>query len=108
MGEFEVDSACDRTPAHDEAEADVLAPSFSDTERRALLKSAGISHGVVRRIEHAGVGSIEQLRACGVESVVEQICLGVGSTAWRNRRRAITRALSDLLPHDAQRSVAET
>jgi hypothetical protein len=70
--------------------------SFSDLERHLLLSTPGISHGVVSRIEAAGVCTIRELKDRGVEALVDQICRGVGSLAWRNRKRALSRALARL------------
>ena len=57
---------------------------------------SGISHGVISRIESAGVSSIRELSVLGVDTVVDQICRGVGNLAWRNRKRALSRALARL------------
>lgn len=67
---------------------------FSDVERRLLLTTRGIGLGVIDRIECAGVHSLAQLRDLGVDVIVDQICNGVGSYAWRNRKRALIRALA--------------
>jgi hypothetical protein len=69
---------------------------FAEAERRLLLSTPGISHGVVSRIECAGIGSIRELNDLGVDVLVDQICQGVGNHAWRNRRRAMSRALARL------------
>lgn len=73
-----------------------LGGRFTDDERHLLLTTPGIGQGVVSRIEHAGVHTLRQLHDLGVDALVEQICDGVGNLAWRNRRRALTRALSNL------------
>lgn len=70
-----------------------LAPRFNDQERYLLLTERGISHGVVQRLEDAGVHSMAQLRHQGVEAIVRRICDGLGSSAWTNRQRALERAL---------------
>lgn len=67
---------------------------FTSAERRLLLTTAGIGQGVIDRIECAGVHSLQQLRALGVDAMVERICDGVGNFAWRNRKRALLRALA--------------
>ena len=67
---------------------------FSLTERQVLLATRGIGQGVIDRIELAGVHSLRQLRDLGVDTVVDRICDGVGNFAWRNRRRALLRALA--------------
>lgn len=59
-----------------------------------LLATRGIGHGVIDRIECAGVHSLHQLRALGVDAMVDRICDGVGNFAWRNRKRALSRALA--------------
>lgn len=67
---------------------------FCAAERRLLLATRGIGEGVIDRIEGAGVHSLRQLRDLGVDGVVERICDGVGNLAWRNRKRALLRALT--------------
>jgi hypothetical protein len=67
---------------------------FTAAERRLLLATPGIGHGVIERIECAGVHSLQQLRDLGVDSVVDHICEGEGNLAWRNRKRALLRALA--------------
>jgi hypothetical protein len=69
------------------------APRFAQHERYLLLTERGISHGVVQRLEDAGIHSFEQLRHQGVEATVRRICAGLGSSAWANRQRALERAL---------------
>lgn len=81
-------------------EAHALPPSrqdaFPDHERRLLLRTPGISHGVVSRIEREGVCSLRELIERGIDTVVDQICLDDGNLAWRNRRRALARALAGI------------
>ncbi len=67
---------------------------FRLAERQVLLATRGIGHGVIDRIEAPGVQSLRQLRDLGVDTVVDRICDGVGNLAWRNRRRALLRALA--------------
>ena len=67
---------------------------FCLAERHVLLTTRGIGLGVVDRMEWAGVHSLQQLRDLGVDAVVDRICNGVGNFAWRNRRRALLRALA--------------
>jgi hypothetical protein len=81
-----------RPPDQDVAEQ----RSFVEVERQLLLGTPGISYGVVSRIERAGVCSIRELAEIGVDAVVDQICEGVGNLAWRNRKRALSRALARL------------
>jgi hypothetical protein len=81
-----------RPPDQDVAER----RSFAAVERQLLLSTPGISYGVVSRIELAGVCSIRELNKLGVDAVVDQICEGVGNLAWRNRKRALSRALARL------------
>lgn len=69
---------------------------FPDHERQLLLRTPGISHGVVSRIEREGVSSLRQLFEQGIDNVVDQICKTEGNLAWRNRRRALARALAAL------------
>lgn len=76
---------------------------FTGAERHLLLTTSGIGQVVINRIESAGVGSLRQLRELGVDTIVERICDGAGNFAWRNRKRALLRALAmvDTAPADA-------
>jgi len=69
-------------------------PGFSEDERQILLATRGIGGGVIERIECAGVHSLQQLRQLGVDAIVDRICQGTGNFAWRNRKRALLRALA--------------
>lgn len=70
-----------------------MASRFPDYERRYLCGWPGIGDGVVDRIEQAGITSLHQLRRKGVDAVLDRICASQGHAAWRNRRRALLRAL---------------
>jgi hypothetical protein len=67
---------------------------FSDAERRHLLAQPGLGPVVVQRLESAGVGSLDALRQRGVDRVIDLLCRSGGSVAWRNRRRALARAVA--------------
>jgi hypothetical protein len=69
---------------------------FQDHERRLLLAQPGIGPTVIARIEATGIHSLEALQLAGVPSVVERVCLSLGSAAWSNRRSALVRALAQL------------
>ena len=69
--------------------------TFPDFERRYLCGWPGIGDGVVSRIEQVGISSLSQLRHRGVEAVLERICAEQGHQAWRNRRRALQRAVDN-------------
>lgn len=71
-----------------------MALAFSQHERRLLLSTRGIGETVVHRLEAAGYGSLHALREAGAAQVTEVVLSQLGSTAWRNRRRAIERALA--------------
>jgi hypothetical protein len=47
----------------------------------------------VRRLEAAGFESLVQLRALGVDFVVDTIATALAEPAWRNRRSALERVL---------------
>lgn len=72
------------------------ATQFPAAERQWLLNLPRIGPTVVDRLEQAGYGSLDHLRAAGPDAVVEAVCRQVGSRAWGNRRRALTQALSAL------------
>jgi len=61
-----------------------------------LLAQPGIGPTVIARIEATGIHSLEALQLAGVQSVVEMVCLGLGTVAWSNRSRALERALGRL------------
>lgn len=96
------------------ARARTLAPKpppvtdvrFADNERRLLLNATGLGHGVVCRLERVGIHSLKQLQDVGIDSIVDQICEGVGNMAWRNRSRALTRALAEAIGEPGARPVA--
>ncbi|RVT51304.1 helix-hairpin-helix domain-containing protein [Rubrivivax albus] len=69
---------------------------FASSERAILLRTGGLGELCIQRLEDAGIGSLDQLRLLGAEVVTEMICRHVGTTAWRNRRRPIERALRAL------------
>lgn len=74
------------------------ATQFPAAERQWLLTLPRIGPTVVERLEQAGYGSLDHLRAAGPDAVVAAVCRQVGSSAWGNRRRALMRALSALGP----------
>ncbi len=66
---------------------------FEERERRLLLSQPGIGPTVIARMEAAGVHSLEALRLAGVPFVVAMVCDGLGTGAWSNRAKALSRAL---------------
>ena len=67
---------------------------FDPAERRILLSLPGIGPGVLQRLEQAGIDSLDALRKAGADAVVQQVCANLGHGAWRNRHRALQRALA--------------
>lgn len=67
---------------------------FCDAERRHLLASPGLGPVVVQRLETVGVTSLDSLRQRGVDRVIDLLCKSGGNAAWRNRRRALAKALA--------------
>lgn len=76
-----------------EVQAPPTLMRFNEPERRHLLAAPGLGPAVVQRLEEAGVVSIAAMRRKGVDAVVLAICQSVNNLAWRNRRRALRRAL---------------
>ena len=74
------------------------APRFAPDERRLLLSTPGIGPGVIQRLESAGIHSLAQIRALGVQGTVRHVCEQLGTMAWANRRGALDRALAHVLP----------
>lgn len=75
-----------------------LHRQFNERERRHLLASPGLGPVVVERLEQSGIASIDSLRTLGVDAVVESLCRPGQNQAWRNRRRALLRAVSQFGP----------
>lgn len=75
-----------------------IGHGFSEVERAVLLRTRGIGEGVIDRIESVGVHTLRQLHELGVDMVIARVCAGVGNDAWRNRRRALARALAAVGP----------
>lgn len=71
---------------------------FSAEERRRLLAMPGIGETVVNRLEAAGYVSLRALREAGAQTVTERVWQQLGASAWRNRQRAIARAIFDTMP----------
>ncbi len=69
------------------------AMHFPPHEWRLLELGAGIGPGVVRRLEEAGVHSLQALREQGVDRIIERICCASGQPSWANRRAALLRVL---------------
>lgn len=67
---------------------------FSDIDRKMLATEAGMGDRVIERLEEVGFYSLEQMRIVGASRVVDAVCSYLGSTAWRNRRRALERAVA--------------
>lgn len=67
---------------------------FALHERQLLELCAGIGPGVVRRLEEAGVHSLQGLREQGVDRIIERICCASGQPSWANRRAALLRVLT--------------
>jgi type II secretory pathway component PulF len=66
---------------------------FEERERRLLLSQPGIGPTVIARMEAAGIHSLEALQSAGVPFVVAMVCDGLGTGAWSNRAKALSRAL---------------
>lgn len=62
-------------------------------ERRILLSVGGLGEGVVERLSEVGIASFDDLNRVGVDAVIERICCRVGGPSWKNRRRALQKAL---------------
>lgn len=75
-------------------QTDAMNERFSDAERRHLLAQPGLGPVVVQRLESAGVSSLDALRQRGVDRVIDLLCRSGGSASWRNRRRALARAVA--------------
>ena len=74
--------------------------SFPSHERRLLLAAPGIGATVVGRLEAAGFASLQALRDVGAAKATEAVLLQLGQVAWKNRRRAIARAIEQVAAHD--------
>lgn len=74
------------------------AARFAPAERRLLLSTPGIGPGVIQRLESAGIHSLAQISALGVQGTVRHVCEHLGTMAWANRRGALDRVLAHVLP----------
>lgn len=77
-----------------------MARAFPQHERRLLLATQGIGETVVHRLEAAGYASLQALRDAGSVQVTEAVLAQLGCAVWRNRRRAIERALAQAVAQD--------
>lgn len=71
--------------------------AFPPRERERLMVARGLGPTVLQRLEQVGLDSLDKLRQVGAEQAVERICALQSGTAWRNRRRALARALAGSL-----------
>jgi hypothetical protein len=63
-------------------------------DRQLLLSSPHLGPEVIDRLRAVGIYSLYDLRVIGVDRAVEMVCDALGSKVWRNRRRALIRAVS--------------
>lgn len=77
--------------------------AFSHHDRKLLLGIGGLGPQCISRLEEVGIDSLQSLRRIGADRATALICTHLGTTAWRNRRRSIERALEAI----AQRPGAE-
>lgn len=84
------------------------ADRFTARERGVLAAEAGIGDRVIARLEEVGFSSLAQVRAVGSAQAVAAVCDHLGSSAWRNRRKALERVLARAAAqeHDFQDSPA--
>lgn len=75
--------------------------TFPPEERALLLRTPGLGPTSVTRLEDAGIGSMQVLRALGATHVARIICERQGSPAWMNRRRALDSVLETACGQDA-------
>jgi hypothetical protein len=88
------------SPDHVTRPCKPAAHRFSDLDRKTLVTEPGIGDRVIDRLEEVGFHSLAQMRMVGAAGVVDVVCCAIGSTAWRNRRRSLERAL-DRVSHAA-------
>lgn len=69
-------------------------PTFSTQDRTLLLGISGLGPQTIRRLEEAGIDSLQKLRSLGADRASELVCVHLGTQAWRNRRKPIERALN--------------
>jgi hypothetical protein len=77
---------------------------WSEGETRLLLTTPNLGPEIIVRLREVGIDSLAALHAEGVDRVVERVCARVGSGAWRNRRRALHRAVQAYLSTDSLRT----
>lgn len=75
-------------------DANCEAPAvFDAADRAALLRWPQIGPTVIERLEAAGFYSLATIRDAGIDAVVAGVCRQAGNDGFRNRRRALERAL---------------
>jgi hypothetical protein len=67
---------------------------WPEEDRRVIHVTPLLGPEVIERLSEVGIPSLAALRHVGVDRAVELICQRIGSGAWRNRRRALHRALA--------------
>ena len=70
------------------------AARFAPDERALLLATPGIGPGVIQRLEETGIHSFAQIHELGVQGAVRHVCEHLGTMAWANRQRALSKALA--------------
>jgi hypothetical protein len=68
--------------------------TWSAVDRQLLLSSPHLGPEVIDRLRAVGIYSLYDLRVIGVDRAVEMVCDALGSKVWRNRRKALNRAVS--------------
>lgn len=58
-------------------------------DARTLLLQPGVGPALLNQLRAAGILSLADLRAVGVEAAIERICMQTGTRVWRNKLRAL-------------------
>lgn len=73
---------------------DSLMKSWPPFDRQLLMSFPHLGPDVIDKLRAVGIYSLYDLSVIGVDRAVEMVCESMGSKVWRNRRKALSRAVS--------------
>ena len=79
----------------------LVQQTWPEHDRLVVEMTPHLGPEILVRPSDVGVNSLDELRQLGVNQAVDLICQRVGSGAWRNRDRALQRALDNQAAQNA-------
>mgnify|MGYP006276579505 CR=1 FL=1 len=73
---------------------DSLMNSWPPFDRQLLMSFPHLGPDVIDKLRAVGIYSLYDLSVIGVDRAVEMVCESMGSKVWRNRRKALNRAVT--------------